>query len=361
MNSVKKLRPKIQNFFQRSEIQERLLIGLVTIFLLVLGFASVRYYYLSTDVALSSNPQEVRISKGMNLQDIAELLDRQELIRDQRSFIIATKLMGRDKSLKAGRFLLQDVRNYYDLIVNLSNSQVHTVQVTIPEGYQARQIAQLLYQSLNIDPAEFMRYLDHKPIMKKHAVESPTLEGYLFPDTYEFSDGITPLEIIEKMVDHFFQMIDDSLRNLIEQSGRSLHAVLTMASIVEGECMIDAERPIVASIYMNRLKKRMRLESDPTIQYIIPDGPRRLLKADLEIDSPYNTYRHWGLPPGPINNPGLKSILAAIRPEQTNYLYMVAVGDGSHTFTHDYYQFLRAKRNFQRVRRRVRQEEKQGN
>jgi len=211
----------------------------------------------------------------------------------------------------------------------------------------------LLANQLSFTAEEFMQYLNDKTLLQQLGIQSPSLEGYLFPDTYDFIDMDGPPTVIRRMVNHFFQIIDDSLLNEITASKRSLHAVLTLASIIEGECLVDEERPIVASVYLNRLRRRMRLESDPTIQYILPDGPRRLLNSDIEIDSPYNTYRRRGLPPGPINNPGLKSILAAIRPANTNYLYMVAVGDGTHSFTHDYDEFLKAKRHFQRIRRKI--------
>ena len=130
----------------------------------------------------------------------------------------------------------------------------------------------------------------------------------------------------------------------------TFHQVLTLASIIEGEAVLDHERSIVSALYHNRLRSRMRLQADPTIQYIIPDGPRRLFSADLEIESPFNTYIVWGLPPGPVNNPGLKSILAALYPAQVDYLYMVANGDGSHTFSRTMDEHLRAKRRFDRIR-----------
>jgi len=188
-------------------------------------------------------------------------------------------------------------------------------------------------------------------LLKDLGVNSSSFEGYLFPDTYYFYRNESSERVIRKMNSNFFSHLDDSLRKKISSSGRNLHEILTLASIIEGECMIDSERKIVSSLYHNRLKKNMKLESDPTIQYIIPDGPRRLLNIDLKNESPYNTYMYRGLPPGPINNPGIKSIIAAIYPEKTNYIYMVANGDGSHTFTRTYRSFLIAKSKFQKVRR----------
>jgi UPF0755 protein len=314
---------------------------------------SFRFTILSTPVRINYNSQKFTIPRGTNLSRIASLLDEKKIIPAKNTFILAAHLMSRNKSLKAGVFDLEQAKDYRSLLNILSNPQAHSIRITIPEGYQTKQIAALLANRLNFTAEEFMQHLNDKRLLKRLGIQSPSLEGYLFPDTYDFIDTDDPPMLIRRMVNHFFQILDDSLLNEITASKRSLHEILTLASIVEGECVVDEERPVVASVYLNRLRRRMRLESDPTIQYILPDGPRRLLNSDIEIDSPYNTYRRRGLPPGPINNPGLKSILAAIRPAETNYLYMVAVGDGTHSFTSDYDEFLKAKRHFQKVRRKI--------
>lgn len=331
-------------------ISEPVVFSLVIVGIVLISF---RFTILSTPVRIMPAARRFTIPRGTNLSRIASGLEEKQIIPAKNTFILAAHLMSKDKSLKAGVFDLQQAKDYRSLLNILSNPQAHSIRVTIPEGYQTKQIAALLAKQLNFTAAEFMQYLNDKAFLQQLGIQSASLEGYLFPDTYDFIDTDDPPMVIHRMVNHLFQILDDSLLNEIAASKRSLHNVLTLASIVEGECIIDEERPIVASVYLNRLHRRMRLESDPTIQYILPDGPRRLLKSDIEIDSPYNTYRRRGLPPGPINNPGFRSILAAIRPADTNYLYMVAVGDGSHSFTHDYDEFLKAKRHFQRVRRKV--------
>jgi len=313
----------------------------------------LRLIIILTPVNVHPQQTKITIPRGANLSRIAGQLMDQNIINNPKIFILATHLMLKHRELKAGFFNLQNVKNYCSLIRTLSTSQVHSVKITIPEGYQSKQIAGILADQLNFEAAEYMQLLDNKKLLTDLGIESPSLEGYLFPETYYLSDSDSPEDVIRRMVGQFYELVSDSALPVIETSNRTLHEVLTLASIVEGECMVDDERPLVASVYVNRLKKRMRLESDPTIQYIIPDGPRRLLKADLEIKSPYNTYRNRGLPPGPINNPGIKSILASTWPATTDYLYMVAVGDGTHSFHSDYDSFLRAKRRFQRVRHKV--------
>jgi UPF0755 protein len=160
------------------------------------------------------------------------------------------------------------------------------------------------------------------------------------------------------MVQEFWRQIPDSAEQRARELGMTLHEIITLASLVEGEAMVDSERAMIAGVYRNRLRRGMRLQADPTIQYIIPDGPRRLLKKDLQIESPYNTYLHAGLPPGPINNPGRKSIEAALYPRDVPYLYFVARGDGSHVFSVTMSQHVQAKRAFDRVRRQVKQQQK---
>jgi UPF0755 protein len=320
---------------------------------LVVTISSVRFLTLSIPVYINQENAKFTIPKGANLSRIADLLYKKGIINNPESFILAARFMFKSESLKAGYFNLQSAKTHRSLIRILSNSRAHAIRITVPEGYQSRQIARLLADQLNFTSTEFMQYSHDSTFLETLGIHSGSLEGYLFPDTYDFNDSDDPTGVIRKMVGRFHEMVNDSIRQAIIASNRTLHEVLTLASIVEGECMVDDERPIVASVYINRLRKRMRLESDPTIQYIISDGPRRLLSKDLEIESPYNTYKNRGLPPGPINNPGIKSIIAATWPAKTDYLYMVAVGDGTHNFTRDYDSFLKAKRRFQRVRRQV--------
>lgn len=340
---------RIKKFLEDVNENNYVFVAIILVAILV----TLRLFIIFTPVNIHPQQMKIIIPKGANLSQIANQLADQGILNNPKSFVLAAHLMLKNRQMKAGFFNLQDVRDYRSLIRTLSTSQVHTVKVMIPEGYQAKQIARLVASHLNFEAHEFIRLIDDKSLLTDLGIESPTVEGYLFPETYYFNDSDTPEDVIRRMIGHFNEMVTDSVLQAINASRRTLHEVLTLASIVEGECMVDDERPLVASVYVNRLKKRMRLESDPTIQYIIPDGPRRLLKADLEIQSPYNTYRNRGLPPGPINNPGIKSILAATWPAETGYLYMVAVGDGTHSFHNDYDSFLRAKRQFQRVRRQV--------
>jgi UPF0755 protein len=160
------------------------------------------------------------------------------------------------------------------------------------------------------------------------------------------------------MVHQFFVVFNDSLKQKLDKVGLNLHQAVTLASIIQGEVMLTEEAPFVSAVYHNRLKKRIPLAADPTVQYLLPDGPRRLFKRDLEIDSPYNTYKHLGLPPGPVNNPGRMALGAAVEPAGVDYLYFVARGDGSHAFNQTHDGHLRDKQKLQQVRREL---ERNGN
>ncbi len=334
------------------------LLGLIV---LISGWFLFLSLILSISININQDNLVFRIDKGASLNSIARQLYERKIIKNQNSFIFAVRLKFKSKSLKAGKFYLDNITNYNQLINELSKSRDYGIKITIPEGTRALEIADLLSKKLKFTSKQFLTKIENKEFLQSLNVKGVSLEGYLFPDTYMFSEASTVEDVIIKIIDRFYEVVDDSILSEINASEMTLNQILTLASIVEGECMVDEERPIVASLYLNRLKKNMRLEADPTIQYIIDDGPRRILNKDLKIKSPYNTYRYRGLPPGPINNPGQLSILAVLRPADTDYLYMVANGDGSHTFTVSYQEFMKAKLKFQKIRRQVAREKKMEN
>ena len=204
---------------------------------------------------------------------------------------------------------------------------------------------------MNLDSTKITILCKDSNFIKSNDINESSLEGYLFPDTYFFYVGEKPKSILK----HLIKMNKSFwTKNHLLQSKKlnlSKHQVLTLASIIEGEAIYDSERAKISAVYHNRLNIGMRLQADPTIQYIIPDSPRRLLNKDLKIKSPYNTYLNWGLPPGPINSPGKNSILAALYPEHNDFLYFVATGDGYHTFTTNEKDHNKAKRKLQKLRR----------
>ena len=302
-----------------------------------------------------SGDKKIRVERGTSLQDVAKKLQQKEIIQDTNKFIFVAYIKGKVRDIKAGYFSTKNVNNYSQLVDLLTGYNPYTVKVTVPEGSTTQNIARIMAKKFDFTQSEFLQKTKDASLIDSLDIKADIdkLEGYLFPDTYFFYPSSRPQDIIKKMVHTLFEKIDGELYQQIQSSSRDLHGFLTLASLVEGECVIDSERTIVASLYLNRLEERMHLNADPTIQYIVPGKPRRLLNKHLEIDSPYNTYENYGLPPGPVNNPGLKSIQAAVNPADTDYLYMVARGDGGHEFTVSYEKFLEEKEDFQHIRQQV--------
>ena len=303
----------------------------------------------------------VEIPKGSTLQKISEILKSNGLIEDSELFKIWIMSLGKEKDIKAGHFEIPIGLNYAQLAKYLSQAKAKQLKVTLLEGWQIEEIAIKLKNEIGIDARIFIDLTKDTLFIRQFGIECNTLEGYLLPETYYFYWGMSEEAIIRMLVNNTLSIFDSTAQIQMEQLKMDMHEIITLSSIIEGEAILDNERTTISSVYHNRLKKRMKLQADPTIQYILNGPPRRILYRDLEIDSPYNTYKYYGLPPGPINNPGKNSILAAIYPEKTKYLYFVATGDGSHTFSRTGAEHARAKAKFNKVRREVRRQKKLSN
>ena len=293
----------------------------------------------------------ILVPRGTSAQKIAELLREKKVIRSPERFLWAAKLHGARRDLKAGLYRLPLGESNSVLVQILRKGRVAEIKVSLPEGIRSRKMAGIFHRKIGVDSTQFMTLVNDTSFVKELGVNANSLEGYLFPNTYFFPYGVDARLVIQTLVHHFWNAYTDSLKERTKEMGWTVHEVVTLASIIEGEAKIDSERPVISAVYNNRLKRGMLLQASPTIQFLLPDGPRRLLKKDLEIDSPYNTYKYPGLPPGPINNPGIKSIRAALYPAPVKYLYFVARGDGSHIFTYTLREHLRAKRTLDRLRR----------
>ena len=219
-----------------------------------------------------------------------------------------------------------------DLIDALGGGDAGIDRITIPEGYAIVQIAPLLVRALQVPPDSVDSAVSDSALRARLGVPAPTLEGYLFPDTYVFSPGTTARQAVAEMVDRFERAWKPEYTAQLAVLGISRHAAVTMASIVEKEARLPEERAVIAAVYYNRLRKQMPLQADPTIQYALGHHVDRVYYKDLTIESPYNTYLHPGLPPGPIASPGGASLRAAVTPANVPYLYFVAAPDGHHEF-----------------------------
>lgn len=299
------------------------------------------------------NPTILTIEKGMSLSTVSQLLHQKNIIVSQDIFKAKVMLRGLASKIPTGKFLLEGKVSDSVLIDSIFYEGPIKLKLTIPEGLQSDQIFQNINLLLKTN-YDFKKYFNSKEIIQDFNIKGKSLEGYLYPDTYYLYHDSSPDEIINILLTEFWKRFDKNLINRTNQLGLSVHQVVTLASIIEGEAMLSSERKTISSVYHNRLKINMKLQADPTIQYIIPGPPKTLSNKDLRIKSDYNTYQNYGLPPGPINNPGIESIIAALYPEDTNFLFFVAQGDGSHAFTTNEKDHEEAKRIYKINKRKNR-------
>lgn len=288
------------------------------------------YLYKPLDI---KNPVDVYIESGSTLNSTLIELKKNSLISGTtlpkilvRSYCFVTK-----SQLHAGSFRFDPTNKTIDVLKALvTGSQAHTVRVTFPEGIMLTDFARILQRNIALDSAEFMRLATSDSMAKAHSIPAPTLEGYLYPNTYDFYWKQPADKVLEFLLNEQNKLWNTKFEELSKKKNKTRHEILTLASIVEAETPKPEERPTVAGVYSNRLRIGMKLDADPTVQYAI-GSQRRLLYSDLDIDNRYNTYKYSGLPPGPINNPSATAIASALSPEEHSYLYFCAKGDGSNT------------------------------
>ena len=327
------------------EINTTLSTAITILIIFVTSFLSVNNREVNSSV--------ITIEKGMSLNSVSNLLLENEIIVNQNIFKLKVITRGLASKIPTGRFLINGKISDAILIDLIFNKGPIKLKLTIPEGSQSKNLFKDINTLLNTD-YDFNKYFNSTEILEQYQVDASSLEGYLYPDTYYLFHDSSPEEIIDILLSEFWKKFDENLQDRANQLGFSVHEVVTLASIIEGEAMLDSERSTISSVYHNRLKINMKLQADPTIQYIIPGPPKTLSNRDLRIKSDYNTYQNYGLPPGPINNPGIASIKAALYPEDTNFLFFVAQGDGSHAFTTNEKDHEEAKRIYKINKRKNR-------
>lgn len=262
----------------------------------------------------------------------AESLAAAGLISSATGFRIYGRIAGNDRSLKPGTYLVKRGTPWPEIMKALIGGRGLVRSVTIPEGLALAQIAEIVGKALDVPAASVTAAASDTGLRRRLGVPTPTLEGYLFPDTYAFPEGTDPGRAVSEMVRRFEREWDPKWNARLTELAMSRHAIVTLASIIEEEAKLPQERAVISSVYHNRLKIGMPLQADPTVQYARGTHTERVTFKDLEIDSPYNTYKYPGLPVGPISSPGGESLRAALFPAQTDYLYFVAFPDGHHEF-----------------------------
>ncbi|MFP6868582.1 MAG: endolytic transglycosylase MltG [Nitrospinota bacterium] len=294
-----------------------------------------------------------RVKAGMGLGKISRELARAGLIRRPRIFQLQVRLRGGAHRIFVGTYRLSPSmppRRIYRIIIE---GRVAERSITIPEGFNLKEIAALIEKAGFGKRSEVLRLARDPAFLSNLHIREDSLEGYLFPDTYRFPLDTPPRRILAKLVRTLRQKFGPELAKRASEVNLSLHETLTLASVIEKETSLDAERPLVAAVFVNRLRRKMRLQSDPTVIYALPHYDGNIRREDLAYDSRYNTYRYKGLPPGPIASPGFASIRAALYPAQVDYLYFVANLKGGHQFSRTYREHRKAVWRFQKRKRAV--------
>jgi len=276
---------------------------------------------------------EITISPGQSFSSVLTGLHRQGLISSVWKLKLYARFKGYDKKLRAGEYLIPAGASSERILDLLVQGKVMLHRITVPEGYSLRQIAETVGRAGLVPEAEFLAAANDPLLMNEFKISGNSFEGYLFPDTYFFSRQTSAREIIEVMVHRFNEVFSNDWKERATSLGLSIHQVVVLASIVEKETGVDAERPVIASVFRNRMGLGMRLESDPTVIYGIENFDGNLTRTHLRTPTPYNTYTQQGLPPGPIASPGRKSLEAVLYPADTPYLFFVARKDRTHQFS----------------------------
>lgn len=313
-------------------MRKLLKISLAVIVTALLLSAAHLYITFYTPASRDSGIKIINIQKGASFRVIASDLEAAGVVKDADSLILAARILGAYTRVKAGEYEFTTDMTAMEVLEYLLKGKVKKHLVTIPEGYNIREIAAVLKDAGLVEEAVFVARAADAGVAASFGLEGRTLEGYLFPDTYEFTKGMSADEMIKRMTDKF-KAVYSELENDVKKSGMSMKKAVTLASIIEKETGAETERDLISSVFHNRLRKGIRLQSDPTVIYSISGFDGNITKRHLSARTPYNTYVINGLPPGPIANPGKESLRAALNPARTEYLYFVSKNDGTHFFS----------------------------
>ncbi|MFW5701321.1 MAG: endolytic transglycosylase MltG [Bacteroidota bacterium] len=319
---------------------KKVLIGLAVLIFLALSAAGVVYFYAQgeLDKQIPANKDVIlKIPRNSSLPKIINILNDKGIYQPGWMYEGIAKIYSKlnDKHIQAGYYKFPHYLTNRQLLDALfAGEYLYTVSVTFPEGLRMRDFASIAAKNLEVDSAEFMQICRTHPIIDEWGISAGNLEGYLLPDTYRFFPDADARAVVDRFVDAQKKFWTNERMAIASANDMTRHEIITLASIVEAEASVPDERRRISGVYHNRLDRGMLLQADPTVQFAIGEK-RRVLYRDLEARHPYNTYVNSGLPPGPINNPGRSSILATLNPEQHDYLFFVAVGDGTgwHNFS----------------------------
>jgi len=316
----------------------------------VAGFGGLAFQAMNQPVGEFSETRIIEIPQGASFNQIADRLRKENLIANEWFFSGVARLKGQDRKIIPGEYEFHAGMRPTEILSRMVEGRVYYHTVTIPEGYTIAQITRLLAASELTNLAEFFRLTRDPDMIHSLKLQVPTLEGYLFPDTYFFIRPTPAKEIIRTMVYRLLETFTPEFHARAQELNMTVQEVLTLASVIEKETGLSQERPLVSGVFHNRLRQNIPLQSDPTVIYALEDFDGNIRKEDLLVESPYNTYLVVGLPPGPIANPGEAAIRAALFPTATDFVYFVSRNDGSHKFSATLAEHNEAVEKYQRSR-----------
>jgi len=328
------------------------LILFLSVIIAVIGIWTHFKQFSETPVSEDNTSKTFIIKPGQSFNTTAGNLEKQQLVLSSSKFKIIARYLKKDRSIKAGEYLLSQSMNPLTILDILSSGKSKLYKLTVPEGLSMFQIAELVEASSFDREMTFIKYATDKMFLKKLGIQAETAEGYLFPETYYFGKEAKSEKIITVMIERFKKVFTPEFEKQAEVLGFTVHEIVTLASIIEKETGAAEERPVISSVFHNRMKKKMRLETDPTVIYGMTDFNGNITKKDLRTLTPYNTYMIKGLPPGPIANPGEAALIAALYPADTDYLFFVSKKDTTHQFSTNIRDHNKAVRKYQLRRKK---------
>lgn len=324
-----------------------ILIVLTGVLALVILYA---WYSYNRTVDLGDHIVSVIIKPGDSFTSVADILLSEGVVESKIMLMYPSRLLGIDRKLTPGRYDFIGRNSCRSVLAKLRRADFVKVRITIPEGLSIWKVASIVAGKLDLDSSVIVGLNRDSTFLK--VVGLPCLEGYLFPETYVFPWGVSEIEVVQGMIRQFYAKTEGLWPDRIP-AGLSRHEIVILASIIEAETKLERERSMVASVYFNRLRKNMKLQADPTVIYGLGGLDHPLSRRELQQDTPFNTYLHKGIPPTPINSPGLPAITAALHPEETDYLYFVADETGGHYFSRTYTEHNQAKRRIKRLKHTI--------
>jgi UPF0755 protein len=312
----------------------------------------IAYLIFFKPISMSDQWKEVKVPKGATYAQGISILLEEGIIKNKFIFLVLGRLTYLEKQLRAGYYNLNTSMSPLEIFNRLRKGMIVQYTVVIPEGNTLADIKEKFINTRLMDEESWQLVRDRE-FLSSLDIDAPSLEGYLFPDTYNFAKGADPGDILKIMVQRLRTNFNQSLKRRAEELGMTEKEVLTLASIIEHEAIFDRERPLISAVYHNRLRKNMRLQADPTVVYGIKRMQEGITRRDLKRVTPYNTYVINGLPPGPISSPGSKSIRAALYPADVDYLYFVSKNNGTHYFSRTGDEHLEAVILYQRRKKEV--------